>query len=46
MIRHAASEANLNRKLFSRASITLSGQGYKQAQALYSKLTTPHGASL
>jgi broad specificity phosphatase PhoE len=46
MIRHAASEANLNKKLFSRASIALSEQGHKQAQALYSKLTAYHGVSL
>ncbi|MDC4779175.1 histidine phosphatase family protein [Acinetobacter baumannii] len=38
MIQHAASEANLNRKPFSRASIALSEQGHKQAQALCSKL--------
>ncbi len=46
MIRHVASETNLNREPFSRASIALSEQGHKQAQALYSKLTTHHGASL
>lgn len=38
MIQHAASEANLNRKPFSRASIALNEQGHKQAQALCSKL--------
>ncbi|HGW4638373.1 histidine phosphatase family protein [Acinetobacter baumannii] len=46
LIRHAESEANINGKTLSHASIALSENGHKKAQALYSKLTPHHGASL
>ncbi|USZ89093.1 histidine phosphatase family protein [Acinetobacter baumannii] len=38
LIRHAESEANINGKTLSHASIALSENGHKQAQALCSKL--------
>ncbi|HCA5310626.1 TPA: histidine phosphatase family protein [Acinetobacter baumannii] len=38
LIRHAESEANINGKTLSHASIALSKHGHKQAQALCSKL--------
>ncbi|MEL4444589.1 histidine phosphatase family protein [Acinetobacter baumannii] len=38
LIRHAESEANINGKTLSHASIALSQNGHKQAQALCSKL--------
>ncbi|WP_445406366.1 histidine phosphatase family protein [Acinetobacter seifertii] len=38
LIRHAESEANINGKTLSHASIALSDNGHKQAQALCSKL--------
>lgn len=38
LIRHAESEANINGKTLSHASIALSEDGHKQAQALCSKL--------
>ncbi|HDJ7833101.1 TPA: histidine phosphatase family protein [Acinetobacter baumannii] len=38
LIRHAESEANINGKTLSHASIALSEHGHKQAQALCSKL--------
>ncbi|CAA0257371.1 histidine phosphatase family protein [Acinetobacter baumannii] len=38
LIRHAESEANINGKTLSHASIALSQKGHKQAQALCSKL--------
>ncbi len=38
LIRHAESEANINGKTLSHASIALSDNRHKQAQALYSKL--------
>ncbi len=38
LIRHAESEANINRKTLSHALITLSEHGHKQAQALCSQL--------
>ncbi|QNW93565.1 histidine phosphatase family protein [Acinetobacter seifertii] len=40
LIRHAESEANINGKTLSHASIALSEHGHKQAQALCSKLPT------
>ncbi len=38
LIRHAESEANINGKTLSHASITLSENGHKQAQELCLKL--------
>ncbi|MCU7696591.1 histidine phosphatase family protein [Acinetobacter sp. AYS6] len=46
LIRHAESEANINGKTLSHASIALSENEHKQAQSFCSKLTPYHGASL